>query len=126
MASRTGVAFRTLTTHHSSTSTSPSCDVSKAFNARSSRFGSSKNCKFSSPQSLRKSMTSLSLLTLLLISSFVSVPELSTSIIAKTRRAAPRNSAEKAAFSAAAALARRSCSSWSWDTRFARPRLMAS
>ena len=29
-----------------------------------------KNCKFSSPQSLRKSMTSLSLLTLLLISSF--------------------------------------------------------
>ena len=40
-------------------------------------------------------MTSLSLLTLFLISSFVSVPELSTSIIAKTRRAARDGDAQR-------------------------------
>mmetsp|Transcript_1274 Transcript_1274/g.3733 ORF Transcript_1274/g.3733 Transcript_1274/m.3733 type:complete len:348 (-) Transcript_1274:204-1247(-) len=112
---------RWIASSHSSTSTSPSCDVSSALSARSNRFGSNKNCKFSSPQSLRKSMTSLSLLTLFLISSFVSVPELSTSIISKTFLAADRNSAENSSSAAAAALARRSCSAFRSAVRFSKP-----
>ena len=74
----------------------------------------------------RKSITSLFALTAVVISSFVSVPESSSSIIMKTLRAANRNSAEKASSSAAAARSRRSRSSASCSRRFDRPRRIAS
>ena len=78
------------------------------------------------PQLTRKSITSLFALTAVVISSFVSVPESSSSIIMKTLRAANKNSAEKASSSAAAARSRRSRSSASCSRRFDRPRRIAS
>jgi len=99
---------RWIASSHSSTSTSPELSVSSCWSAWSRRFGLSKNCRFSSPQFWRKSLTSSSLLTASTISAFAKAPESSLSIISKTLRAAFKNSAVNAAISAAASLARRS------------------
>ena len=85
-------------------SSSPSLLVSRASRLASNRAGTSKNCRFGSPQFCRKSFTDLSVDTEWTISVFVSVPELSLSIIRKHSRAALRNSAVKASISARFAL----------------------
>ena len=81
-------------------SSSPSLLVSRASKLASKRAGTSRNCRFGSPQFCRKSFTDLSEDTLCTISFLVSVPELSLSIIRKHSRAAFRNSAVKASISA--------------------------
>ena len=83
--------------------------------------GTSKYCRFSLPQFARNILTSLFSLTAVIISCFVSVPELSTSIISKTFLAADKNSAENSSSAAAAALARRSCSAFRSAVRFSNP-----
>ena len=100
-------------------SSSPSLLVSKASRLASKRAGTSRNCRFGSPQFCRKSFTDLSVDTLCTISVFVSVPELSLSIIRKHSRAALRNSAVKASISARFALcacsrSTRRCSSFAF------------
>ena len=107
-------------------SSSPSLLVSKASKLASKRAGTSRNCRFGSPQFCRKSFTDLSEDTLCTISFFVSVPELSLSIIWKTWRAIDKNSALNSSSSAAAARAARARSSDICCRRFARPRLIAS
>ena len=84
--------------------------------------GTRRYCRFSLPQFARNILTSLFSLTAVMISCFVRVPELSTSIISKTLRAAERNSAENSSSAAAAALARRSCSAFRSAVRFSKPR----
>ena len=98
--------FRTLTTHHSSASISPSCDVSSTFNAFSRRFGCSRNCRFGSPQLPRNEITFLSCVTASTISVFVRLPLPSASMSAKTSLAAFRNCSLKASSS------RRSAAAW--------------
>ena len=100
-------------------SSSPSLLVSRASKEASRRAGTSRNCRFGSPQFCRKSFTDLSDDTLCTISVFVSVPELSLSIIRKHSRAALRNSAVKASISARFALcacsrSTRRCSSFAF------------
>ena len=73
------------------------------------------------PQFARNILTSLFSLTAVMISCFVKVPELSTSIISKTFLAADKNSAENSSSAAAAALARRSCSALRSAVRFSNP-----
>ena len=114
--------LRLRETHHSLASISSSPSLSKTDRAWFNLEGTNKYCRFSFPQFARNILTSLFSLTAVIISCFVSVPELSTSIISKTLRAAERNSAENSSSAAAAALARRSCSAFRSAVRFSNPR----
>ena len=102
-----------------SISSSPS--LSKTLRAWFSRDGTRRYCRFSFPQFARNIFTSLFSLTAVIISCFLNVPDLSTSIISKTFLAADKNSAENSSSAAAAALARRSCSAFRSAVRFSNP-----
>ena len=87
---------------HSSTSTSPSFDVSRTLSARSRRFGWSRNWRFGSPHVRRKDTTVSFVWTASTISTFVRVPLQSTSMRSKALRAALRNSLLNSSISLAA------------------------
>ena len=87
---------------HSSTSTSPSFDVSRTLSARSRRFGWSRNWRFGSPHVRRKDTTVSFVWTASTISAFVSVPLQSTSMRSKHLRAAFKNSLLNSSISLAA------------------------
>ena len=87
---------------HSSTSTSPSFDVSRTLSARSRRFGWSRNWRFGSPHVRRKETTVSFVWTASTISTLVRVPLQSTSMRSKHLRAALRNSLLNSSISLAA------------------------
>ena len=101
-----------IATSHSSSSISPSFDVSSSFMALSILLGCNKNCKFLSPQVWRNVTTSLSFCTESTTSCLTSVPDLSLSMSLKAFLAALRNSAVNSSSSFLAASARASLSAW--------------
>ena len=100
--------------------------VSSSASVFSSLDGTMRSDRFGLPQEIRNFWTSSSVLTACKISSFVSVPESSLSIMMKTSRAAFKKPALNSSSAAAAARSRRSRSSASCARRFLRPRWIAS
>ena len=100
--------------------------VSSSASVLSSLLGTIKSDRFGLPQEIRNFWTSSSVLTACKISSFVSVPESSLSIMMNTSRAAFKKPALNSSSAAAAARSRRSRSSASCSRRFLRPRWIAS
>ena len=86
-------------------SISPEPSSSSTSNAFLRRGGWRRNCRFSSPQFFKKSITSASFFTASTISAVESVPPPSLSINSKQRRAAERNSFVNSSISFAAFLA---------------------
>ena len=107
-------------------STSPEPSVSSSRSAWSSRFGCSRNMSVSSPHVLRKSLTTLSDLTAVVISSMASEPESSLSMSSNTSRALFKNSFVKASFSARAFAAASARSLARCSSLFARACAMAA